>query len=53
MQQDRLDGLLTMFIGQKLAYNIYVDDVIQQFLREEWCYKIKILNIIQLNNCIL
>jgi hypothetical protein len=31
MQQDRLDGLLTMFIEQKLAYSINVDDVIQQF----------------------
>ncbi|KAF0774066.1 zinc finger MYM-type protein 1-like [Aphis craccivora] len=31
MHQDRLDGLLTMSIEQKLAYNINIDKVIEQF----------------------
>jgi len=31
MQQDRLDGLLTIVMEQKLAYNTNVDDVIKQF----------------------
>jgi len=31
MQQDRLDGPLTMFIEQKLAYNLNTDDAILQF----------------------
>lgn len=31
MCQDRLDRLLTMSIEQKLAYNLNIDDVIEQF----------------------
>ncbi|XP_050059714.1 zinc finger MYM-type protein 1-like [Aphis gossypii] len=31
MHQDRLDGLLTMSIEQELAYNINIDEVIEQF----------------------
>lgn len=31
MGQDRLDGLLTMFIEQDIAYNIDVDEVIEYF----------------------
>lgn len=31
MGQDRLDGLLTMFIEQDMAYNIDVDEVIEYF----------------------
>uniref|UniRef100_A0A2S2NXT3 Zinc finger MYM-type protein 1 n=1 Tax=Schizaphis graminum TaxID=13262 RepID=A0A2S2NXT3_SCHGA len=31
MNQERLDGLLTMFIEQELAYNINVDEVIETF----------------------
>jgi len=31
MTQDRLDGLLTIFIEQELAYNIKIDDVIDTF----------------------
>lgn len=31
MHQDRLDGLLTMSIEQKLAYNLNIDDIIEQF----------------------
>lgn len=31
MKQERLDGLLTMFIEQELAYNINVDEVIETF----------------------
>jgi hypothetical protein len=31
MIQNRLDGLLTMFIEQEFAYNIKVDDVIELF----------------------
>lgn len=31
MKQERLDGLLTMFIEKELAYNINVDEVIETF----------------------
>lgn len=31
MTHDRLDGLLTLFIEQELAYNVNVDEVIETF----------------------
>jgi hypothetical protein len=31
MKQERLDGLLTMFIEQELAYNIDIDQVINTY----------------------